>query len=228
LTYPQKEKLKKERKVIPLFTNALQKTLAYAAGVILLVAVYINMSSDYSNNNYNKLSNKILKSETPIPTEVFHNTNFVSDELLEETYISNLEYNNLSFEPKVEVSVFAQQPGFDKLSPLSKALTLKPEKVQYASVEQELKIPDSYISQGDKPELKTPVTRQALAIFQENTGRREKGGISLLDVADLGFQGINKLTGKDWEIKRFYNDEGELTKLALKAESVSFSTNINK
>ncbi len=227
-TFPEKEKLKRVKKVVPLFTETVQKTLAYAAGIILLVAFYVNISSDSLNKDYNTLSNNILLLENSLSSEEIRSEIMDPGIIDTKTTHLSIEYNNLSFNPKVEVNKFSKQTELAKLSPLNEPLKAELTTIQYAFAEPVLKIPDYYMQQQENQEQNTPITRQALAALQKNAGNSNREGFSLLDVADLGFLGINKLTGKDWEIKRFYNDKGELTKLALKAESISFTTNINK
>lgn len=56
----------------------------------------------------------------------------------------------------------------------------------------------------------------------------QRSDFSLWDVAGAGLKGISKITGKELALERHYNPEGELQRLALKTESFSFSTRVNK
>ena len=51
---------------------------------------------------------------------------------------------------------------------------------------------------------------------------------SLWDVAGAGLNGISKITGKELSLERYYNQQGELQRLALRTESFRFSTRVNK
>jgi len=60
----------------------------------------------------------------------------------------------------------------------------------------------------------------------KNTIQNQK--FSLWDVAELGIEGISKLTGKDLTLERRYNQDGELQHLAFKTESFRLSTNLKE
>ncbi|MBS3807064.1 MAG: hypothetical protein KGY60_06125 [Bacteroidales bacterium] len=55
-----------------------------------------------------------------------------------------------------------------------------------------------------------------------------RNDFSLWDVAGAGLKGISNITGKELALERHYNQKGELQRLALKTESFSFSTRVNK
>ena len=51
---------------------------------------------------------------------------------------------------------------------------------------------------------------------------------NLWEIADLGFEGISKLTGKEIFLKRHYNQDGDLERLAFQTESFKIATRLNK
>jgi hypothetical protein len=63
-----------------------------------------------------------------------------------------------------------------------------------------------------------------VAYALKNTVRQPK--FSLWDIADLGLEGISKLTGKELTLERRYNNQGELQKLAFRTESFAMSTQL--
>ena len=69
-----------------------------------------------------------------------------------------------------------------------------------------------------------------LAKTLENPIKKNQGerNFSLWEIADLGFEGISKLTGKKILLERHYNEQGDLERLAFQTESFSFSTNLKK
>lgn len=51
---------------------------------------------------------------------------------------------------------------------------------------------------------------------------------NLWEIAGLGVEGISKLTGKDIFLKRHYNQNGDLERLAFQTESFQIATRLNK
>ncbi len=58
------------------------------------------------------------------------------------------------------------------------------------------------------------------------TGREDR--ITFLDIADAGVRGINRITGVDMKLERYYDQSGELTSYAFTSKPLSFSHEVKK
>ena len=134
----------------------------------------------------------------------------------------NIAHNTFSYNVNIE-SLSTSTSRFTSLSKL--------EKQDFSSIQGALQVANiskfAQIRQTESfPALKSklqkdPATLSHYLASNASSGKStnsETNSFSLLDLADYGFQGISKLTGKELELKRYYNQKGDLKGLALKTE----------
>ena len=229
ITYPNKKQLKAPSgKTRSLFTTS--RIIALAASVILLVGLFINFSTDNSNKynyathlKYISLDNsnqKYVEKNAQLQT-IETNYNHTTD--------VNIEHNNLLSKPSIQNNklYISSNTLMQKLNPL---------KISKLQITGNVKTMNNLADISEKHlklshPTKTSLSKTALAIklnrpLATETINEGNSDFSFLDIADLGFRGISKLTGKDIELHRRYNKDGKLKELAFRSESFSFSTNI--
>jgi hypothetical protein len=220
IVFDEKHLVKRTRPT--LFAEAYKKFTLYAASVILLIALSVNILTNTSNISSREIYNSDLSLSSNLKQTQSNEEVYTIPQNNETIINYKTRINNLSFNPKLKVNNEAMGPELKHISPTFAALTANPEPAQYALAG----LDDRGFSSNTLNNAAESSYSRNLAALRDKNSQPKNSSFSLLDIADLGFQGINKLTGKDWELRRYYNQEGELTKLALKAESFAFSTNI--
>jgi hypothetical protein len=222
IQFPGKDNLKKEKAVISL-PNAIQRTIAYAAGLLLLISLSVNILTNTSNDYDNYLTNNnIYNTEEIGPGSISSNSIDMNNNINN----LNIDYNSILFKPSVETPVSIQQENMQLQKPLFASLENADNTKWNGEQIKTLASASSITLDNNASQSEMVNNNKLLALDKINSQAIKNKKFTLLDIADLGFRGIHKLTGKDWEIKRYYNQDGELKKLALKAESFAFTTNI--
>jgi len=75
---------------------------------------------------------------------------------------------------------------------------------------------------------KTAVQGINKLVFNKGEGHPASERISFWDIAGLGVKGINRLTGSEMELKKSYDEEGNVKSLAFNSKAISFTHKTNK
>jgi hypothetical protein len=233
ITYPHKSSLKaKTLKTTSFFTSSLQPVLATAASITLIVGLFYNTQTDQTNINQNYAEIEKINLNKHIEKKNF-NGKYSNDNKIniKHTKDLNIDFNNYLPIAKVENlnAPISSNTQILKLQPISiTQLKHKQTLLAEKASKKRFTIPNNSFNPKN-------INRNTLFSIESSRIKPEllyanKGnsGISLLDIADLGFKGISKLTGKDIALERTYNKNGNLKRLAFKTESFSISTNIEE
>ncbi len=229
--YPGKKDLKaKPYKTVTIFRTPLQPILATAASITLIVGLFFNTQTHQTTSYRNYAKTKTINVNSSIDKNKFKektaninkNKNYISKDL-------NIDVNNFLPIAKVEnlnTSILSTTT-IDRLQPLS-ITELKTEQNFYTTKPESKKRLIAQKASLDQQNNNTLISLKSSRLNPKLLYTSDKGnrGFSLLDIADLGFNGISKLTGKDIALERTYNKNGDLKKLAFKTESFSISTKI--
>jgi len=227
IIFTEKEKLKVQKsKFIKLNSINYQDIMAVAASIVLIVGLFFGTYTDSSIDNYKYTNLDNFKNNTTLFASISKTKN-------------NGKYtakNNISIKPTTTIN--------KNLLPIAKVKL----KNNFVSSDNSIsKIQPTYFSElrsASENEYTTDMhikTSQnklvADKMSKSNEGTiinsmdyyadTEQPNRFLLDIADLGFKSISKLTGKEIELKRRYSESGKLKRLAFKTESFSISTKIN-
>jgi hypothetical protein len=229
IKYPEKKYLKaKSEKTKKVISLNLQTILATAASITLIIGLFFNNSSKTTGkyNQYADIQHIQTKSTFRKATKNNNelNINIKNTKNLKDL---NIDFNKiLSVNEVKDLSyVTSTNNSIQKLHPITIS-ELKTDKQLYAtnivnkeSLNQDFQNSERNNSHTPILSIKTSDPKLTpLTKINKNTG------FSLLDIADLGFKGISKLTGKEISLERTYKNNGELKHLAFKTESFSIST----
>lgn len=234
IIFPEKEKLKaSNNKLIKTDNINYQHILGFAASITLIIGLFFNTSTNDSieYHKYSNLSkfknNTSIIAHTNIPK---NNSNFTNKDGKQTKNLISINNNILPI-AKIENlnNNTSSNNSISKLNPT------------YFS---ELKPADDKIYTTETHEIMEQgmlfadqVTKSSEATTKQKRESKNSGNYSigteqpnrfLLDLADLGFKSISKLTGKEIELERSYSKKGKLKRLAFKTESFSVSTKINE
>ncbi|MFO8235093.1 MAG: hypothetical protein R6U04_06800 [Bacteroidales bacterium] len=221
--FPGKEKLKH---LTPFFlSRKIYETLAYAASLLLLIAIFTNTSTNNTNNYDKYLASRNIYSEINLAAKMPDEPISINESI--ELDINNLPTatNNLSLAPKIEANKTPETLALKKIEPIYSPLPKKKPPI-YAFNKTEKYYYDEQNLQNLFSLSKN--NQKLLADISQNKPQNSSGNPDILDLAELGFKGISRLTGKEWKLQRKYDEYGNLEKLGLKSESFLFSTNVNK
>jgi hypothetical protein len=235
LRYTGKSGLKRG-KTIQIYSKTLYRSVALAASILILAGVYFFYPKESNTPYPERLSNQELKFDNEnnnigaMPPSEMDQKN--SDLALDN---SEIDYNKASNEIKVEkkdpeplpVNKRKDQPT---LKPIQTRYNIQiSQEPGYASLIEPEDISSNFEVKGKQFNSYDKVNRFLAKTL--DTPIRENlanSNFSLWKIADLSFEGISKLTGKQIMLERHYNEKGNLEKLAFQTESFSFSTNLNK
>jgi len=235
LRYTGKAGLKRG-KTIQIYRNTIYRSVALAASILILAGVYFFYPKESSIPYPDRLSNQEVNvdnesnnSKAMPPSEI--------DQMDDKTALdnSNIADKKISNEIKVEKKSPEPLPDNKRMDQPSPQpihtrynIQISQEPV-YASLIEPQNINRSFEVKGRQFNSYDKVNR-FLAKTLDNPIRENlaNSDFSLWKIADLSFEGISKLTGKQILLERHYNEKGNLEKLAFQTESFSFSTNLKK
>lgn len=233
IVFPEKEKLKTQKsKLIKL---NYQTILAFAASIALIIGLFFNYSTNnlidkhkYTNlENFNKdltifASIKKAENNNSYTAEYKKNNKNKKNSISINDYllpIAKVEENKLITSNNNSISKI--KPTY--FSELKTASENKHTTNLAAKIDQNILFADRITKS------KEGTTQKGIKINSISRSKtQEQPNRFLLDIAALGFKSISKLTGKEIDLKRSYNDNGELKRLAFKTESFSISTKIKE
>lgn len=235
LRYPDKSDLKKG-KSLPLYRHSVYRYWTLAASVLLLIGLYFFLP-DAKEIPYNDALNKPSKnfdnkwvseflSSHSVPDRQEHNINIdhssieynkLSSQLLNENGVSESNMTNkeeseevpepIQTKYRIQISVEPVYAGIIEPSELSK----------------DFQIGNRRFNSYDK------ATRFLAKTLEDPIKKNlSERNFSLWEIADLGFKGISELTGKKVVLERYYDERGDLARLALQTESFRLSTDLKK
>ncbi|MFP4041855.1 MAG: hypothetical protein ACLFT6_03740 [Bacteroidales bacterium] len=216
IVFPNKNNLKRHKTVF--LNHRIKQALAYAAGILLLVALITNTSTNNTNNYDKYLSNNDIYLNLPDITPHTYQSEF-KQEIYEENIINSYSNNNNLSPNIINKTTNAADTPMQKIQPVYAALSGGKSPL-YAGTDIDLKLKNNPVLKQNRHQLlaKTP------QIQKEN----KSGNSTLLDLAEMGFNGISKITGKELALERKYDEKGNLKQLAFKSESFMLTTNVNK
>ena len=217
--------------------RSLYPYVAAAASVILLVGLYVLLPSPQSVSESSPIAKYISAGGEPSATHIGNSAEALADPDVPDpnAIASQIDYNKLSSKLNVEV----QQQLPPSPGTIAQDIQMQPLKARYGinanvqPVYAALQIPvlpvEEFRERGGTFDSYRKMER-FLNRRVSNTlaSTAERTDFSLWDVAGAGLKGISKVTGKELALERHYNADGELRRLALKTESFSFSTRVNK
>mgnify|MGYP006896933878 CR=1 FL=1 len=216
IVFSEKENLKaKKSKLVKL---NYQHILALAASIALIVGLFLSTSTDSSINNDKYANLEYFKKDIPIFVSIKKTKNKIQLSSKNIKHI-NSPNNNLLPIAKIEIknNFTSSNNSISKIKPI------------YFSELKTVSENDYTTKMYAKADIKMRFAERRTNINSMNhSGTKEQPNRFLLDLADLGFKSISKLTGKEIELKRSYNENGELKRLAFKTESFSISTKMNE
>ena len=231
--FPHKDRLKKGA-VVPLFIKRNAHYLAMAATVLLLAGLHL-FFPDAGNLELPSAVNELQTSGvepvvsaegTSVAEPVGANTELLADDkdyhLLNAVSVqpTPAEPQSMSRE---EASLV--QNAMHRLQP-RRGITIEEEPVLAQLQEPSLLLRNRKGEpiQFDTYQKMDRILDRQMAYALQNTIREPQ--FSLWDIADLGLEGISKLTGKELSLERHYNNQGKLQKLAFRTESFAMSTKL--
>ncbi len=235
LRYGDKDGLKKG-KTIQIYRKIIYRSVAIAASLLLLASLYFFLPKETPVPYPDKLSKQELNVDSK-RSNYSEGLPGGTDQKKEEEFIneSKIEYNKVS--NQIEVEKKATKPLPDNRQNKLPApepihtrykiqITHEPvhaNLIEPEEINRNFQIKGQHFNSYDKANrflaktLDTPI-RKNLA----------ESDFSLWKIADLSFEGISKLTGKQIFLERHYNEQGNLQKLAFQTESFSFSADMKK
>jgi hypothetical protein len=235
IRFPKKYRLKKGR-MIDISRNRIYQYVALAASVLLLVGLYFllpgNKDLTYSDNLNNEINNidnennKVAISSIELPP--------IPEKEIELEY-SKIDDNRLLSQASNEINTPDRLPNndLDNSKPLQSIKQKYQVKIQenpvYAGIIepkdnwQEFQLESKSFNSYDK--VNRFLSQRIENTLNQTIPRRK---INLWEIADLGFKGISKLTGKEIFLERQYDSRGDLEKLAFKTESFKIATRLKK
>ena len=233
IIFPEKEKLKAQNnKLIKINNINYQHILAVAAGIALIVGLFFGNSIDKSINNdkyanlekfkkdisifvsINKTKNKSQHTNKNIK-HINHSIT-INNNLLP---ISKVEYNNL---------LTSSNNSISKIKPTYFSELKTVNENNYTTKMHLEPIQNTLFTDRINKSNELPTRKGHNKNAIKNSNIREQPNRFLLNIADLGFKGVSKLTGKEIDLERSYSEKGELKRLAFKTETFSISTKINE
>lgn len=216
IVFPNKRNLKKHRSVF--LNSTINQTLAYAAGILLLVTFFINTSTNNTNNYDKYLSNNNIYLDFSDIT-----TNSSQSEVRQEINEINIrDFQSIYKHPSsniINTPTNIAETSINKIQPVYAGLP-EGEAPLYALADIKMKLKNSHaLKQNNK---------QLLANTSQPQNENQSENSTLLDLAEMGFKGISKITGKELALERKYDEKGNLKRLAFKSESFVLSTKVNK
>ena len=218
IVFPEKEKLKaqKEKSVSLNYLHI----LALAASIALIIGFIFNTSTDKAIKNYNYLNSENFKNDITI---------FASIENSDNNNKHSSKYNintNHSTSINKNLLPIANFENINHFTSSNNSLTkIKPIFLELKTASENDYTTDMHAKTDKKMLL---ANRRTNIYSMKHSGNKEQPNRFLLDIADLGFKSLSKLTGKELELKRSYNKNGRLKRLAFKTESFSISTKMNE
>jgi len=233
IVFPEKEKLKVQKsKLVKLANVNYQYILAFAASIALIIGLIFNFSTNSSTNKHRYSNLKDFNDNITIFATI---KNSESNNRFTTKYISDskdlISINNYLL-PVAKVknnNIFtSSNNSISKIKPTYFS-ELKTASENEFITELHTK-PDPKMLLADRSaKSKKTNTRKGTNINSINpSNTKAQPNRFLLDIANLGFKSISKLTGKEIELERTYNKSGNLKRLAFKTESFSISTKINE
>ena len=231
VVFGDKQLLKKQeqnRRITPLFS-----WMALAASILILVGLYFFFPApDHITTSY--APNK--SAQTSGFQSYIHDLPESGTESIDPVTINEkIDYNKISSQLIVKVKTPDQR--VDEQQDISTYQLHEIEPLQQAAIKEtpvfaNLVYPDTPPEKikrqdgtyGPYQKMDRLLERQAYAL--KSTVRQPN--FSLWDVAEVGLEGLSKLTGKELVLERRYNNQGQLQKLALRTESFSLHTNLDK
>lgn len=226
----------KQGKTIQLYRKTLYSYMALAASVLLIVGLYLFLP-EAQNIPYNDgISNTPLIAEN----EFKNNNSFLPsdlDAIKDESDIefSSIAYNKISSQLMNEVNIPVPEPGSKAMKeevpePIQTKYSIRiSRKPVYADIVEpdeintDFQIGNRQFENYDK--INRFLTKSLESPIKENQVLRN---FSLWELADLGFEGISKLTGKKIFMERRYGEKGNLESLAFQTESFRVSTDLTR
>ena len=235
LRYTGKGALKRGR-TIQIYRKTIYRSVALAASILILAGVYFFYPNESNIPYPERLSNQELNvgnvsdnRQVMPPSEM--------DQVDAEKALDNskIAYNKASNEIKVEKKVSEPLPDNKRMDqPSPKPIHTRyniqiSQEPVFASLIEPDDINRNFEVKGKQFNSYDKVNRFLAKTLdtpiRENLANSD---FSLWKIADLSFEGISKLTGKQILLERHYNEKGNLEKLAFQTESFSFSTNLKK
>jgi hypothetical protein len=227
IVYPGKKDLKaRDTKTVNLFRIPLQPVLATAASITLIVGLFFNTKTNQTNSYQNYSTIESIKINKQINKKAYKQ-NYLGTNKNDINNIKDLNIDIKKFLPIAKVEVLntfnSSYASIEKIQSISitdqKLYSFKADKKQPINQ----KIPRNLKNDNNSSLFSLESTKLNPKLIYANKGN---SNFSLLDIADLSFKGISKLTGKEIALKRTYNKNGELKKLAFKTETFSISTKV--
>lgn len=234
LQYEGKSDLKRGRTII-LYRKTVSRYMAFAASILLMVGLYF-LTPEVQEISYN---DDIGEASKIVENKIYKDNLLPSSESVEKGIeninYSSTAYNEISNQPMNEGSIALPEPENRRVK------EEMPERIQtkysirisrepvYAYLVEPDDIPGRF-QIDEKPSNNYGKVQRFLATSIEAPVKEKLAvrNFSLWEIADLGFEGISKLTGKEIFLKRHYDEEGNLESLAFQTESFSFSTDLKK
>ena len=228
-----KNRLKKGA-AVPLFIKRNAHYLAMAATVLLLAGLHLffpaadnlELPSGVNGLQTSRVEPVVSAQETPVAEPVKANTELLTDDM--DYHLLNAgSVQPTPAEPQSMTREEASlvQDAMQRIQP-RRAIPIKEEPV--LAQLQEPTLPLWRMNNGsiqfDTYQKMDRILDRQVAYALQNTIREPQ--FSLWDIADLGLDGISKLTGKELSLERHYNKQGKLQKLAFRTESFAMSTRL--
>ncbi|HKL38497.1 MAG TPA: hypothetical protein VJ876_06330 [Bacteroidales bacterium] len=234
LIFAHKEQLKKGG-VLSFFIRRNAPYLAMAATVLLLAGLHLffpkagQLELPSGENGMRPSVNEPVVSQEEIPARQQSNA-------AAEAVGENIDYDKLS-----HAGVQPEMKGTNNLSGRAEAInraSMTPMQPRWgAPIKEEpvlaqLKEPSLPYANIKKKRINFDAYQKMDRILDRQVAYALQQGIrepkfSLWDIADLGLEGISKLTGKELTLERHYNNQGKLQKMAFRTESFAMSTQLD-
>ena len=245
IKFPGKKQLKKKAGIIPILNNWVYYASAVAAGIILFLVFEIFISTPEET--------QITRKENT-PAENLQKTEQKGSPSEKEISIKETEGNehnaHLSERQKESKTAKPTSPGQKKEPVLQRdevpVVIARDERMDAAKIPMKdpLYISSSVIQPDDgllasipskKKNIEEFLTVKQVVISEFKSGvlKEDKKNIDndkilVVDFADAGIKGINKLLGMNMQLDKLYNEEGELVAYAFQSKIFHFSRQVQK
>jgi len=226
----------KRGKIIHIYKHAIYQYATLAASVLLLVGLFFFLPEGRNIPYNDELDNvsRIPEYESNNQSTMSGTAFSKNDESVSLNH-SSIAYNEVSSQPKPEINTPVSRSSNKELreeapEPIQTKYSIRlSEKPVYADIIEPTEINEDF-QIGNRKFDGYDMVNRFLARTLENPLKNNlaDGNFSLWKIADFGFEGISKLTGKEILLERHYDGEGNLERLAFQTESFRVSTGLKK
>ena len=233
IIYPDKESLKRKSRTIPL-SAYISASIAAAAAVLLFIVLPLGQET-------NTIPEKevITSEQTTEQKPAQEEPKLIPDQTKEKAVIAEEKSTSGQIPPAEKKTNIAKNQEKEKNSKpddtpsyqensLKKLASISPEKIEAGNGHEQIAaIHNRTYHAGQTSEAYYTLGAYAVYTLRKNVLQQNEEVIasrkvSIWDVLNAGVNGISTMTGKDMELTRQINDQGEVNELAFNSENISF------